>query len=121
MNYLAIFIGGGLGSLARYGVSLFVLKAKFTNFPLATLISNTLACLILALGVYVFKEKLDSNTWLAPLLITGFCGGFSTFSTFSNETFLLIQQGNYLWAASNILISVFVGIGVIWMISSMKA
>ncbi|MFN5417080.1 MAG: fluoride efflux transporter CrcB [Flavobacteriia bacterium] len=117
---MAIFIGGGLGSLARYGVSLFVLKSKFTNFPLATLVSNTLACLILALGVYIFKEKLDSNSWMAPLIITGFCGGFSTFSTFSNETFLLMQQGNYLWAGANILISVAVGVGLIWIISSVK-
>lgn len=121
MNAFLIFLGGGLGSLTRFGMSVFIMRFKFTNFPIATLISNTLACVILALVVYILKDKLDSNSWLSPLLITGFCGGFSTFSTFSNETYLLLQHGNYMWALSNVLISVIVGVGVIWLISGVKA
>lgn len=116
MKILAVFIGGGLGSLARYGMSALVLKARFTYFPLATLLSNFVACLLLALLVTLFREKIQNYALTAPLLITGFCGGFSTFSTFSHETALLLQQGQLLWAALNILLSLALGLGVFWML-----
>lgn len=116
MKFLAVFIGGGLGSLARYGISLLVLKTKVEHFPLATMLSNFFACLILALCVYSFKDKMDATTWFTTFVITGFCGGFSTFSTFSFETFNLIQHGNYLWAGGNIVISLAFGLGIFWIL-----
>ena len=117
MNVLAVFFGGGLGCLCRYGMSVFVMKQNWTHFPLATFLSNLLACIIMAGALYYFKDKLQS-TYLMPLLITGFCGGFSTFSSMSYESAQLIQQGQHFWAILNIGISLFFGLGVFWIFRS---
>lgn len=105
MLALWVFIGGGLGSLARYGVSLGLANYKPANFPIATLVANILSCIVIGLVAYVFSEKFQSDE-LKSFILIGFCGGFSTFSTFSNETFQLMKDGNIGIAVANILISV---------------
>lgn len=118
MSYLYIFLGGGLGSLARFSTGKLTQQLFNTSFPLGTFISNIIACAILALIVVLFAHKQNEYDWIQPLLIIGFCGGYSTFSSFSNETYELLTNGQVLLGILNVLISVLVGIGLIFLIRS---
>ena len=81
MNYLLVFIGGGIGSLLRFGIGKFSSRWSF-DFPLATLISNLSACIIFTLILYFWTRDVKTD-WVYPFAIIGLCGGFSTFSTFA--------------------------------------
>ena len=118
-NILAVFIGGGLGSLARYGISEFV-KLNFRSvFPIATLCSNVLSCVVLALAVGLFADKISPGMKL--FMVAGFCGGFSTFSTFSFETIELMRTGNTLIALFNVLISVIICFAIVFFLTRTSA
>ncbi len=105
INILWVFLGGGIGSILRYLIGLQFSKSTLA-LPIATLFANLISCFIFAISIWAFNTKLQANANLKLFLVTGICGGLSTFSTFSYETFELLKQQNYLWASANILISV---------------
>jgi CrcB protein len=103
-NFLLIFLGGGLGSVTRFVISVLVSKTAL-HVGLSTLISNVLACIILAGVFFMFQQKNLVPETYKYFIIIGICGGLSTFSTFSYETFELLKNGMIAWAVANIVIS----------------
>jgi fluoride exporter len=111
-QFLLVGLGGAAGSMLRYGCNI-AIAAK--NFPLSTVIVNIVGSfvigLILALSI---KSEGFSQNWKL-LLSTGVCGGFTTFSAFSADSLVLLQQGKYNAAAIYILISVLLSIAAVWL------
>ena len=107
-NLTLVFLGGGLGSVFRYMISYFT-TTEGTSFPVATLIANILASFILGilLGIQLKNNLQDHH---ALLLMTGFCGGFSTFSTFSSESLRLFQNQEIGMAIVYIAASIILGL-----------
>jgi len=104
MQYLLVFVGGGMGSLLRYGIARGMASYEFT-FPHATLVANILSCIVLGFFV-AWSLKGGVSDELKLFFMVGFCGGFSTFSTFSNETFSLFQNQHHAYGFLNILGSI---------------
>jgi CrcB protein len=107
---LAVFIGGGAGSLVRWLLGGWISRFS-SSLPLGTLAANILATAVLAYILIKSEDKTSSNFLL---LTVGFCGGFSTFSTFSVDTYKLFENGNTLFAVLNVLISVIACLIVAW-------
>jgi len=115
---ILVGLGGGLGSIFRYLTSVVVTKYVQTTFPLGTFAVNIIGCLIVGILLGLFERQQLTNPDLKFLLITGFCGGYTTFSAFASENINLFQSGNsltaFVYIASSVLISLFaVFIGII--------
>lgn len=116
-NFLLVGLGGFLGSIARYLTALLFMKSWMASFPIGTFVANLLGCFVIGL-VYGFSGRME---WLTPewriFLATGFCGGYTTFSSFMYENAGLLESAQYwtfvLYSLSSFvigLVAVFVGI-----------
>ncbi len=105
MIYLLIALGGAAGSLFRYLVGGAVQRMSDSGFPVGTMVVNISGCFIIGVLVRQFLN-MQLSPELRALLIVGFCGGFTTFSTFSAETLGLIEGGEYSRAAGYVVLSV---------------
>jgi CrcB protein len=107
---IIIWLGGGLGSLLRYWMQIGVNRYTTVSFPAGTLLVNITGCFIIGI-LYGLSNK---YTWLTfewrLFLVTGFCGGFTTFSSFSYESISLFRQGNYIYFMLYAVLSVILGL-----------
>jgi len=113
-QFLAVAVGGALGSMLRFGLSSWLQALAGRDFPYGTLMVNVTGCLAMGFLFVLFVDRLsDSTVWRAGLLI-GVLGGFTTFSSFSIETFNLFEQGEWFRAVSNVLASVLLCLFATW-------
>ena len=116
MKFLMIGIGGGIGAILRYLISVVPLKV---SFPVQTFVTNVLGAILIGVVVEMVAGKEISENWNLFLKV-GICGGFTTFSTFSLETYNLIEKGN-TWIALGYavlsvvlsVVGVFIGRGIV--------
>jgi CrcB protein len=106
MNLFLIAIGGAFGSVLRFLISSLIARHSTANFPLGTLSVNIIGAFLIGLFIEVFALKYSASENLRYLLITGFLGGFTTFSAFSLESSLMFVKGDYLTFAFYIFSSV---------------
>lgn len=110
LNMLAIAIGAAIGANLRYAVSVWALHRFGSAFPYGTLIVNILGCIAIGSILGLAAERLPLSEPVRLLLVTGLLGGFTTFSSFGWEVYVLINLGNWLAVAAYIAASVIVGI-----------
>lgn len=106
---LLVGLGGAIGSVFRFLTSVFMARYTLNSFPLGTFVANILGCFILGICVGVFGKNPTENENLRLLFITGFCGGYTTFSTFASENVQLLHQQNYVMLATYTLVSLLLG------------
>jgi CrcB protein len=112
---LYIAFGGAIGSVFRYLTTLFVAKFWSNHFPLATFLTNVVGCFLIGLFIGLLEKNNLTDSNLKWFLITGFCGGFTTFSAFGLENITLFQNNNSIVAFGYIALSTIIGLFAIWL------
>ena len=106
---LAIGFGGGLGSILRYLVSIYVARGMGTSFPWGTLLINVTGSFLIGILAALFALRWNPDHAVRAFLIIGICGGYTTFSTFSLDAVTLIERGDttsaFLYMASSVVCS----------------
>jgi fluoride exporter len=116
MKYLLILLGGGVGSLSRYLVGAAIVTRFGTRFPVAgTMTINITGSFLIGLLMTLITERFGANSNVRPLLVIGFLGGYTTFSSFEWETYSAIRDGGYWMGIANIVGSVALGYTAVWL------
>ena len=113
---LAVGLGGLLGSLARYKLGGLVLHHTASwRFPLSTLVVNLIGCALVGVLAGIAEQRHQLTPLARLFLITGFCGGFTTFSAFGLDTLYLLRRHESEWALANMIVSVVAGVAAVWL------
>lgn len=104
-----VFLGAGSGGLTRFIVGSVIMQRYAGRFPLGTFVINVTGSFLIGVLMTFLSERLDLSPNWRLLLVVGFLGGYTTFSSFEYETFIAVRSGNHLLALLNVLGSVFLG------------
>lgn len=109
MNALVIGIGGFVGAVSRYGIAVWIGQRWGRSFPLGTFVINVSGSFLIGLLMTLMADRFTENPQWRLLLVVGFLGAYTTFSTFEYETGALLKDGEWLFAGLNVVLSVIVG------------
>ncbi len=114
LNVLAVFLGGGIGALSRYLTGILFMRNFHFNLPLATFLVNIVGCFLIGFLYIIFIDRQEINPALKFALTIGFCGGLTTFSTFSLEIFEMLKNAQFLQAFLYAALSVIICTISVW-------
>jgi CrcB protein len=114
MNALFVIIGGGVGALLRYVTSLLCIRLFGAGFPLGTILVNLLGCFLIGVAMALAERGTLLTPTLRLFFVTGFLGGFTTFSTYAWESVHALRSASFATAAMHILVSNIAGIGLVF-------
>lgn len=116
MKYLLILLGGGVGSLSRYLLGTAIATRYGTRFPVVgTMTINVTGSFLIGFLMTLILERYGAGSNLRPLLVIGFLGGYTTFSSFEWETYSAIHEGDFWMGVANIVGSVALGYAAVWL------
>jgi fluoride exporter len=114
MHWLLVAIGGALGAMARFGLTDVVQRLLPHRFPYGTLVVNLTGCLIFGVIAAMSEFRAPLSIETRTFLLVGVLGGFTTFSSFGYETFLLLRDGHGALAVLNVSGQVLIGTAAVW-------
>ena len=112
---LIIGVGGFIGSVARYAMAQYINISWPSSFPAGTFVVNIIGCLLIGIFFGMFERGGLFNAEWRLFLTVGFCGGFTTFSTFSNDNLLLLKAGEYFYLSLYVFLSLLLGLFATWL------
>src|ERR1035441_5214392 len=115
MKYLLILLGGGVGSLALSLASGAIIGRFGTRFPTGTMLVNITGCFLIGLTMTLLTERLQPHPYWRLVLVVGFLGGYTTFSSFEWETYSAVREGGFWIGLANIVGSVALGYTAVWL------
>jgi fluoride exporter len=115
LKYLLVIIGGGIGSLVRFVTGSAIMGRFGSTFPLGTLVINLTGSFLIGLLMTLLTERFQLDPNWRFLLIVGFLGGYTTFSSFEWETFAIVRDGGLGAGLLNVLLSVILGYLAVWL------
>jgi fluoride exporter len=115
VRFLLVLLGGGVGSLARYTAGLAIVERFGSRFPVSTMAINVTGSFLIGLIMTIITERFPGDLNWRPLLVTGFLGGYTTFSSFEWETYAAVRHGGFWIGAANVVGSVALGYGAVWL------